>query len=157
MRSHTSVEEAVFRAHLAGGSFRLGAAAGRWRSVSVTWPHAVFGVHAADGIEYGFRFECANYPQTPPTARPWDVERDAPLAPELWPTGQARVPLAFNPGWKNGSCLYLPCDRQAIDGHANWYNEHPSLIWDPSVGIVHYLRIVHELLNSGDYGGRRAA
>jgi len=157
MPAHTSVEEAVFLAHLAGGSFRLGAAGGRWRSVSVTWPHAVFGVRAADGIEYGLRFECANYPQTPPTARPWDVARDTPLAPELWPTGQARVPLAFNPGWKNGSCLYLPCDRQSIEGHANWYNEHPSLIWDPSIGIVHYLRIVHELLNSGDYGGRRAA
>ena len=35
--------------------------------------------------------------------------------------------MAFNPGWKNGSCLYLPCDRQSIEGHANWHGEHPSL------------------------------
>ncbi|MGA2795357.1 MAG: hypothetical protein ABSE69_17895, partial [Roseiarcus sp.] len=62
-----------------------------------------------------------------------------------------------NPNWKNGACLYLPCDRQSIEGHANWCQEHPSLIWDPAIGVVHYLRVVHDLLNSGDYGGRRAA
>lgn len=150
-------DEAVFRRHLAGGSFRSGAAAGRWRTVTVAWPYAVFGVCARDGVEFGLRFDCHDYPRTPPTARPWDIDRDAPLPPERWPTGASRVPMAFNPGWKNGSCLYLPCDRQSIEGHANWLNEHPSLIWDPAVGIVHYLRIVHDLLNSGDYGGRRVA
>jgi hypothetical protein len=103
------------------------------------------------------RFECGDYPRTPPTARPWDIERDAPLSHDRWPTGRERVPLAFNPGWKNGACLYLPCDRQSIEGHANWFQEHPSLIWDPAIGVVHYLRVVHDLLNSGDYGGRRAA
>lgn len=157
MSTSIGPDEAVFRSHLGGGSFLLGVAAGRWRLVSVAWPHAVLGVRAADGIEYGLRFECRDYPRTPATARPWDIERDAPLAPEGWPTGGSRLPLAFNPSWKNGSCLYLPCDRQSIEGHANWHHEHPSLIWDPALGIVHYLRIVHDLLNSGDYGGRRAA
>jgi hypothetical protein len=37
-------EEAVFQAHLASGRYRSGAAAGRWRLVSVAWPHAIFGV-----------------------------------------------------------------------------------------------------------------
>ena len=150
-------DQAVFQAHLEGGRYRSGAAAGRWRLVSVAWPHVVFAVRAADDEEYGLRFECSSYPRTPATARPWDLELDAPLAHNRWPTGQARVPLAFNPGWKNGGCLYLPCDRQSIEGHENWLNEHPSLIWDPNLGVVHYLRIVHDLLNSGDYGGRRAA
>lgn len=150
-------DEAVFRSHLGGGSFLLGAATGRWRLVSIAWPHAVFGVSAADGTEYGLRFECRDYPRTPATARPWDIECDTPLVPERWPTGRSRLSLAFNPSWKNGACLYLPCDRQSIEGHANWHHEHPSLIWDPALGIVRYLRIVHDLLNSGDYGGRRAA
>ena len=123
----------------------------------MSWPHAVFAVLAADGIEYGLRFECTNYPRTPATARPWDFELDAPLAIEKWPTGRQRIPLAFNPDWKNGSCLYLPCDRVSIEGHANWHNEHPNLLWNPDLGVVHYLRLVHDLLNSGDYGGRRAA
>jgi hypothetical protein len=150
-------DEAVFHLHLAGGRFRSGAAAGRWRFVSVSWPHAVFSVRAADGTEYGLRFECSNYPKTPPTGRLWDVNLGAPLAVNKWPTGQHRIPLAFNPDWKNGACLYLPCDRQSIEGHANWYQQHPSLVWDPAIGIAHYLRVVHDLLNSGDYGGRRAA
>jgi len=157
MDQPVSPEEAVFRAHLAGGRYLSGAAAGRWRLVSVSWPYAVFVVRAADGTEYGLRFECTNYPRTPATARPWDTEIDAPLAVNKWPTGQTRIPLAFNPEWKNGSCLYLPCDRVSIEGHANWQNEHPSLLWSTDLGVVHYLRIVHDLLNSGDYGGRRAA
>lgn len=152
-----SPEEAVFRAHLAGGRFRSGVAAGRWRLVSAAWPHALFGVTAADQAEYGLRFECRDYPQTPATARLWDLDRDVPLAVDRWPTGRDRLPLAFNPGWKDGSCLYLPCDRESIEGHASWYHEHPGLIWDPALGVVHYLRVVYDLLNSGDYGGRRAA
>ncbi len=157
METPISPEEVVFRSHLASGRFLSGVAAGRWRLVSVAWPHAVLCVRAADGIEYGLRFECGDYPRTPATARPWDIERNAPLDPMRWPTGRDRIPLAFNSGWKDGSCLYLPCDRQSIEGHANWYQEHPSLIWNPALGVVHYLRVVHDLLNSGDYGGRRAA
>jgi len=150
-------EEAVFRQHLAAGPFRIGVASGRWRLVSMTWPYAVFMVRAADGIEYALRFEVSNYPRTPATAEPWNIEQNAPLAPEHWPAGRERIPLAFNPGWKNGTCLYLPCDRQSIEGHANWNEQHPSLIWDPVLGVVHYLRVVHDLLNSGDYSGRRAS
>jgi hypothetical protein len=149
-------DESVFRADLVRGAFLLGASSGRWRLVALFWPHAVFAVRAADGVEYGLRFECGDYPRTAPTARPWDIDRDAPLAHDRWPKGSSRIPMAFNPGWKNGSCLYLPCDRQSIEGHANWYQEHSSLIWDPAAGIVHYLRIVHDLLNSGDYLGRAA-
>lgn len=157
MSNAPSPDEAVFRSHLAGGSFLLGVASERWRLISISWPYAVIGVRAADRVEYALRFHCQNYPQTPVTAQPWDAERNTPLAPAHWPAGTSRVPMAFNPGWKNGSCLYLPCDRQSIEGHENWYQQHPSLIWDPVLGIVHYLRIVHDLLNSGDYGGRRAA
>lgn len=157
MAAPSTPDESVFQAHLLGGRFRSGAAAGRWRLVSIRWPHAIFAVMAADGIEYGLRFECTDYPRTPATAQPWELTSDAPLATNRWPTGRERIPLAFNPDWKNATCLYLPCDRQSIEGHANWYQQHPSLVWDPALGIVHYLRVVHDLLNSGDYRGRRAA
>lgn len=155
MNAPISPDEAEFLAHLAGGRFRSGAATERWRLVSVAWPYATFVVRAADRIDYGLRFLCNDYPRTPPTAQPWDVDLNMPLGVHLWPTGRERVPLAFNPGWKGGTCLYLPCDRQSIEGHAGWFQQHPSLIWDPAIGIVHYLRVVHDLLNSGDYGGRR--
>jgi hypothetical protein len=152
-----SPDEEVFRAHLRAGGFLLGQSSGRWRLAKIAWPHAVIGVRARDGVEFGLRFDCTGYPRRPPTARLWDIGKDAPLAHAEWPKGASRIPLAFNPGFKNGSCLYLPCDRQSIEGHANWQHEHPALIWDPAVGVVHYLRIVHDLLNSGDYLGRRGA
>ena len=99
----------------------------------------VIGVKARDGIEYGFRFHCADYPHTAVTAQPWDIENDSRLPAEQWPTGQKRVSYAFNPGWHNGTCLYLPCDRQSIEGHENWRNEYPALLWDPKKGICKYL------------------
>ncbi len=150
-----ATDEAAFRRHLAEGSYLLGASSGRWRLASITWPHAVFSIRARDGAEYGLRFEASNYPRTAPAARPWDIDANAPLPAEQWPKGKVRIPLAFNPSWKNGCALYLPCDRVSIEGHANWNHEHPSLIWNPALGIVHYLRVVHDLLNSGDYIGAK--
>ena len=151
-------DERTFRQHLTGGTFLLGAARGRWRFVGVKWPYAVFAVSAAaragSPTEYGFRFELTNYPQVPPTAQPWDLKHDQPLATTSWPTGRARVAAAFNPGW-NQQAIYIPCDRLAIQGHDGWIAQHPSMIWRPTSEITLYLSILNELLNSGDYTGAR--
>lgn len=153
----TPTDERMLRLHLESGRFRSGAARGWWRFIDLRWPHVVIGITASDGIEYVLRFDCTDYPRTPVTGQPWDFDAGQPLPPKLWPRGSGRVSLAFNPNWKHGTCLYLPCDRQSIDGHDNWRNEHPALLWDPEKGLCKYLGIVHELLNSNDYGGRRAA
>lgn len=154
-------DERVFRAHLDAGPFQSGVERGRWRLLSLAWPHAVIAVRAAERpggpTEYALRFELTNYPQTPPTAQPWDPERTAPLQPARWPGGRSRIPPAFNPGWKSGQCLYLPCDRQAIEGHDGWRSQHPSMIWSPAGDITQYLRIVYDLLTSSDYSGPRGA
>ena len=147
-------EETVFWTHVRSGRFRVAEASNRWRLVSVDWPFAVFAIRASDGREFGFRFECSNYPRTPATACPWDLDLNAKLASEQWPSGSERIQLAFNPSWKD-DCIYLPCDRNAIAGHENWRRQHPNLTWDPDLGIVHYLRILHDLLNSGAYEGQR--
>ena len=152
-----SPDERMLRLHLESGRFLSGVAAGRWRLGSVDWPHAVIGIVAGDSTEYGFRFHCADYPHTAVTAQPWDIAKDLPLPADQWPAGGQRVSCVFRPGWKNGTCLYLPCDRQSIQGHENWRNEHPALLWDPTKGICKYLGIIHELLNSTDYSGRRGA
>ena len=150
-------DERMLRLHLESGRFRSGVLAGRWRLVAIDWPHAVIGIKARDDIEYGFRFHCADYPHTAVTAQPWDLVNNAQLSDDQWPTGRERVSYAFNPGWKGGTCLYLPCDRKSIEGHENWKHDHPALLWDPKKGICKYLGIIHELLNSTDYGGRRGA
>ncbi len=159
--SRMEPDEWVFRAHLEAGPFQSGVDRGRWRLLAIAWPHAVIAVRAAartgGPAEYALRFECANYPQTPPTAQPWDPDCNAPLGHARWPGGRARLPLAFNPSWKGGQCLYLPCDRHSIDGHDGWRNQHPAMIWSPAGDITQYLRIVYDLLNSSDYTGLRGA
>lgn len=150
-------DEKMLRLHLDSGRFRSGVARGWWRFVALKWPHAIIRVTARDEAEYGFRFHCGDYPRAAVTGQPWDVEADGPLSAARWPTGSGRVALAFNPNWKNGTCLYLPCDRNSINGHDKWIHEHPALLWEPAKGLCKYLRIIHELLNSADYGGRRAA
>jgi hypothetical protein len=145
-------DERAFRADVAKAKFRIGQMEGRWRLAGITWPFALIGVTAKDGREYVLRFHCADYPQTPPTAGPWDSERDGILAFDRWPRSSGgRVGAVFNTGWKSGSALYLPCDRESIAGHENWRTEMPSKIWRPSSGIVQYLEIVHELLHCRDY------
>lgn len=145
-------DELAFQAEVGKARFRLGQSEGRWRLHEVTWPIALIGVTAKDDVEYVLRFDCSGYPENPPTARPWDIDKGAILAFERWPkSGGGRVGAVFNSGWKSGVALYLPCDREAIAGHDNWRTEMPSKIWRPSDGIIQYLELVHELLHSRDY------
>lgn len=145
-------DERAFEADVAKARFRLGQVEKRWCLVNITWPFALISVTAKDGREYILRFNCSGYPQSPPTAGPWDTNRDAILAFDLWPRSQGgRLGSVFRTEWKGGSALYLPCDRESIAGHDNWRTEMPSKIWNPTTGIVQYLELVHELLNCKDY------
>lgn len=150
-------DEKSLRGDLEAGRFLAGEARKRWRLISVDWPAVLIAITARDGCEYVLRFDCSGYPQTPPTARLWDAERNAPLELSLWPKGGGRIAAVFNSNWKSGTALYLPCDRTAIEGHDNWRSQYPSKIWNPSKGITQYLEIVHELLQSRDYAARTAA
>ena len=154
MARGVSQAETAFWLHLRGGPFRTGEAKGRWRLISMDWPHATFVVRAADSREFAFRFDCTGYPRVPVTACPWNVESDTPLDRSRWPSGRVRLRDAFNPSWRPDA-IYLPCDREAIQGHQSWVHQHPSLSWDPSIGIVCYLRVLSDLLNSGDFQGVR--
>jgi hypothetical protein len=146
-------DERAFATDLAKPVFLQGIADGRWRLVLASWPRAQIAVTAKDGAEYILQFECSGYPTDAPAARLWDASVNGPLPSARWPRSAAggRVGAVFRADWKNGSALYLPCDRESLPGHENWKRELPSQIWRPSVGIVHYLEIVHELLHCRDY------
>ncbi len=155
-----SPAERALRADLDRGPFQSGVDRGKWRLLRVEWPHVQIAVSAAPDRgpkEYVLRMECSNYPQSAPTVGLWDPQLDAPLPPERWPTGTTRVPPVFNPAWKDGTCLYLPCDRISFEGHDAWRTQHPEKIWSATSDITLYLRIVYELLNSSDYTGTRSA
>lgn len=151
-------DERVLRDHLGRGPFQSGVDRGWWRLVGIEWPHVLIAVTAAPREpgpeEYTFRFECTNYPQTEPTAEPWDSERKGLLDPGRWPTGKFRVADAFNPGW-NAHALYLPCDRTAIQSHDGWRQQHPHMLWRPDRDITQYLKTLHDYLTSSDYTGPR--
>lgn len=142
---------------LAATEFRCGEVEGRWRYVKTIWPHAIIGVSAPPRpgapVEFGFRFDCTGYRQVPVTAQPWEIERNAPPPDPIWPTGPHLVSAVFNPDWKNGLCLYLPCDRLSIEGHGNWIAEYPSRLWQPQRGLICYLEQLHDLFHQSDYSG----
>jgi len=145
-------DEKALRAHLAKAPFRAGAADGRWRLIDIAWLLVFIAVTAKDGREYVLRFNASGFPAAPPTAGPWDMTANAVLAFDLWPRSKGgRLGAVFNPNWKGGTALYLPCDRESIAGHDNWRHELPSKIWRPAAGINQYLELVHELLNCADY------
>jgi hypothetical protein len=115
-------------------------------------PEHSFAVIKLAIIEYVLRLDCVGYPQQPPTGGPWGPDRNAILAFHLWPHSRGgRVATVFRTDWKNGTALYLPCDRESITGHDNWRHELPSKIWRPAAGINQYLELVHELLTCADY------
>lgn len=155
-------DERIFREHLEAGPFQSGVDRGRWRLVSIDWSHTVIAVSAAARPnapeEFFFRFELTNYPAVPPTAQPWNAEINAALEINKWAAGVGRMQPAFNPDWKSGTCLYLPCDRESFDqGHQSWLHQHPDMIWSPQGDITQYLRIIYDLLNSKDYSGLRGS
>jgi hypothetical protein len=161
MDKEMSPEESVFRGHIERGPFQSGVARGRWRLISIEWPFSIIAVaaaHRSNGpAEYFLRFDLTNYPQWAPTACPWNVECGAPLEASMRPHGKSRVDKAFRTDWKKGVALYLPCDREAIEGHDAWRTQHPSMLWNPNGDITQYLKIVYDLLNSNDYTGPRGS
>src|SRR6185503_12276345 len=108
--------------HVNSGRFLAGVARGRWKVVGSQFPFLFVDVTARDGRAVTLRFTCIDYPAQPPTAAPWDMATGQPLAQPRWPKG-GRVSQVFNPGWKGGTALYIPMDRQSIEGHPNWVTE----------------------------------
>jgi hypothetical protein len=134
-------------AHLISGRFLAGVARGRWQQLSQAFPALYVAIVARDSRRIILRFDCTGYPERAPTATVWDWERQQRMPGERWPRG-GRVSQVFNPNWKGGAALYIPCDRESIDGHPNWYAEYPWLIWRPAVGLTHYIEAIHEILQS---------
>jgi hypothetical protein len=142
-----SPSEDAIQSHLQSGRFLAGAARGRWQLRALAFPTVCVAICASDGRRIVLRFDCTGYPDVAPTATVWDWVNGRALSPSQWPRG-GRVSQVFNPSWKGGAALYIPCDRQSIEGHPNWYAQYPWLIWKPSVGLVHYIEAIHEVLQS---------
>ena len=150
-------DESAFRQHLAAGPYLAGEAVGRWRVQRIEWPVVLITVQARDGRNFCFRFACEDYPTTAATARVWNLAENQPADFNDFPKGGPRIMAVFRNDWQDGTALYLPTDAVGIKTHPNWRTQYPSMIWRPDRGIVHYLEILHELLNTIDYAAEIAA
>ena len=152
-----SPDERIFREHVASARFQEGIERGRWRIVGdIAWPVVLVAVSAAprDGApsEYALRFDLTEYPETAPTATPWNPASGKVLEQELRPKGE-RVGYVFRTDWNEGKALYAPFDRVALNSHPNWGTQHPRRAWNPRKDLAWLLHILHELLNNDDYTG----
>lgn len=142
-------------------AFRLGVSRGLWRLLRRDGVVAIIAIACADrGDEvndYLLHFDLTNYPREAPTGFLWDEDAKIGLPQARWPTGGERITQVFNAQFHPGRCLYLPCDRFAIANHGTGWVDGPEnqpFRWQPERGLVFYLEIVSELLNSKDYTGR---
>lgn len=152
-----SPDERVLRQHVASARFQEGVARGRWQIVGdIAWPVATIAVSAGTRdsapSEYVLRFNLAGYPETAPTATPWNPTTGGVLEATLRPKG-ARVGRVFRTDWEGGRALYAPFDRVALNGHSSWKTQHPRRVWDSSKDLAWLLQILHEMLNNDDYTG----
>ncbi len=152
-----SPDERVFRDHVTSVRFLEGVERGRWRiEGEIAWPVALVAVSAAPRenapTEYFLRFDLSGYPDTAPTATPWNQVSGDILQQELRPKG-TRVGYVFRTDWENGRALYAPFDRVALDSHSNWRKEHPRGVWDSSKDLTWILQKLHAMLNNDDYTG----
>jgi hypothetical protein len=150
-------DERAFRAHVSTGRFSAGVDAAEWRLVGdITWPHAIVAVTAAwrQGApeEYAFRFELSGYPNIAATAGAWNTAENR-LATEAERPKVTYTPSPFRSDWNNGTALYIPCDRVAVEGHTDWPAAYPGELWDPTRGISKYLIYVHARLHEDAYIG----
>lgn len=144
-------DEQSLRADLTSARFLSGEDRNRWQFKKLEWPYLYVNVTTRDDHEFTLRLNCSGFPSSAPTGTFWDLVTNCQLAFDQWPQGGERIRLAFKPDWKNGSALYIPCDRESFVGHDSWASQYPQLIWKPAKGISHYLEVVHGLLQSCDY------
>ena len=150
-------DERVLRQHVASARFQEGVDRGRWQIVGdIAWPVVMIALKAGPRdsapSEYLLRFDLAGYPESAPTATPWNPTTGDVLESGLRPKGE-RVGHVFRTDWEGGRALYAPFDRVALNGHSSWKTQHPQRVWDSSKDLAWLLQILHEMLNNDDYTG----
>lgn len=140
----------LFQEHLCSAEYQSGEIEGRWGIITnengPSWPVFFFWVTSTIGEKFNFKFDFTSYTSWAPTAMIWDIESNTPLPLEKRPRQTKRQQQIFK-NWGK-LCLYLPCDRMAFEGHANWAQLHPSLIWDKQNDtFLKYLNELYQILN----------
>lgn len=133
-------------------SFMSGVKRKAWRTVSYQWPYLLVAIRATDGLEFGFRLECGNYPQDAPCGELWDLMGDRPLDENKWPRSGTAFRADENVKRHVANGIYMGCDRLGLRyGEHRWRDLNPNQVWTPERKINFYLEQVHAKLNCSDY------
>lgn len=155
-----SPDERAFRDHLDSARFRAGVARGDWTIICLTWPYALVAVTAdprpGAPDRYFIRFDVTGYPQRCPTGTPWDTDGDQKLPAGDRPQGD-RVGIVFRTDWNDGTALYAPYDRVALDSHGDWASTYAASAWKAGRDFSWLLAQIRDLLDDLDYQGIQAA
>ena len=122
----------------------------------IDWPVVLIAVAAAARVsspnEFALRFDLAGFPETAPTATPWNPATGEILDEKSRPKGELVGPV-FRTDWEGGMALYAPFDRVALKWHPDWKTQYPRRAWNSSKDITWLLQVIHEMLNNDDYIG----
>ena len=146
-------DKAAILAYFKTATFLSGEENGRWGLLAVDWPAVYIDLQARDGQKFTLRLTCDGYPAQAPTGAFWDYQQMTYLPATRWPRAGVHRGQALKADWQGGTALYIPCDRQSINGHDQWRQLYPAWLWDQTVGLTRYLNVVSELLNGDDYVG----
>jgi hypothetical protein len=140
----------IFQDHLISTEYQSGEIEGRWGEVynenRPEWPIFFFWIKTSSGEKFNFKFDFSSYPQLAPTSIIWDIDNNMPLTQDKRPNSNKRAIQVFKVWPKQ--CVYLPCDRIAFEGHPDWPQKHPSLIWNPNEDtFLKYLNELYQILN----------
>src|SRR5579871_5186321 len=131
-----SGDHATLLRHLRRTSFLAGIEEGRWRALSLSFPHLdvrVWGIGLIDRTHtMDFRLECRGFPAVGPFIERWDVEHGNRPPPPDARTAAPSVVDALKE-WKDPHSyggIYRPWQRGAA-AHNNWANLRPDLAWHP--------------------------
>lgn len=143
----------VFLQHLDAADYLAGEMEGNWgthNNEGPEWPFVIFWIKLEDGGKIYLRFNFQDYNRLAPNSIPWDQTTNNVLDSPKWPKYNKRCSQIFRPEWRRDA-LYLPCDRIAINGHGDWPQKHPYLIWKAGDSFVKYLKEVYQALNPDSY------
>ena len=143
-----SPEITLLKAHLETVAFQSGIADGSWGIIQderLTKSFVLIWILAKTGDKYFFRFDLNGYNEQAPTAILWNNEGNIPLEQSQWPLFNKRAKQVFKK-WRD--CLYIPCDRIALNAHAQWPSQYPNLRWKPfEDSIIKYVDELYHILN----------
>lgn len=152
-----------FNKHIADPSFQLGVEQSKWGILNNSderpeWPFVLIWIAAAErnkaADRYYFKFDLGNYPAVAPNIGLWKPETNTSLPALERPKGSGNVSMIFRSNWLDGSHLYAPYERTALQTHPDWPSAYPDLMWKPTDKIHKIVNDLHINLNSTEYHGQ---